>query len=369
MKIKEIEICAIKLPFIEPFVISYMSYETMPSIIVKITTDDGLVGYGEGVPDEHVTGETWESTYQVLQTMLAPKLIGQNPLNIEFIHELMDQTVFGVPTAKAAIDIACYDLMGKAMGVPVYVLLGGKYHQRFPLAFVLSIKSPEQMADDAEKRLEQGYRAFKIKVGTDIDNDIKRIRAVRERVGRDVGIRVDVNQGWQTSHASIKAMEMIKDLGIDWVEQPVAADDIDGMAEVKRKTTIPVMIDEGLHGKTRMREIIAKNAADKVNIKLMKCGGIYPALKLAHMAEMASIECQVGSMVESSIASAAGLHLAFSKKIIKSVETTGPLKFSRDIGNLRYDVPFVYVPEQPGLGIEVDEKALKELTNFSLRVK
>ena len=117
-----------------------------------------------------------------------------------------------------------------------------------------------------------------------------------------------------------------------------------------------------------MREIIAKRAADKVNIKLMKCGGIYQANKLAHMAEMAGIECQIGSMVESSIGSAAGFHVAFSKKIITSVELTGPLKFSKDVGNLHYDVPFIRLNEKPGLGIEIDEDVLKELTVFSEKV-
>ena len=120
--------------------------------------------------------------------------------------------------------------------------------------------------------------------------------------------------------------------------------------------------DEGLRGVREMREIIAKRAADKVNIKLMKCGGIYPAMKLAHMAEMAGMECQIGSMVESSVGSAAGFHVAFSNKSFTSVELTGPLKFSKDIGNLHYDVPFIQLTERPGLGVDVDEMILAELT-------
>ena len=146
------------------------------------------------------------------------------------------------------------------------------------------------------------------------------------------------------------------------------ADDIDAMVEIKSKTSVPVMIDEGLRGVREMREIIAKRAADKVNIKLMKCGGIYPAMKLAHMAEMAGIECQVGSMVESSVGSAAGFHVAFSKRIMTSVELTGPLKFSEDIGNLKYDVPFIRLTEQAGLGVDVDEAVLNKLTVFSEKI-
>ncbi|GIN88036.1 hypothetical protein J6TS2_44220 [Heyndrickxia sporothermodurans] len=124
-------------------------------------------------------------------------------------------------------------------------------------------------------------------------------------------ISYDVNQAWKNSSTALVAIQSLKDLDINWIEQPVIADDIDAMAYIKTKTDIPLMMDEGLKGAREMREIIHKRAADKVNIKLMKCGGIYPAVKLAHQAEMAGIECQIGSMVESSVGSAAGYHVAF----------------------------------------------------------
>lgn len=365
MKIAKIEVFAIHLPLIEPFIISYASYDTMPSVIVKMTTDNGLVGYGEGVADEHVTGETLESTYQVITSTLAPKLIGENPANIERIHEIMDKAIYAAPTAKAALDIACYDVVGKALGVPVYDLLGGRYHDKFPLAHVLSIGEPEKMVAQTLEKIEEGFRYFKMKVGTNVLDDVKRIQAVHDAVGEDISIRVDVNQGWKTSAATLQALAKLQNVTLDWIEQPVLADDIDAMVEVKSKSSLPMMIDEGLRGFKEMREIIAKRAADKVNIKLMKCGGIYPAQKLAHMAEMAQIDCQVGSMVESSVGSAAGFHVAFSKKVITSVELTGPLKFSKDIGDLKYDIPFIKLTDQPGLGVNVDEDILKELTAYS----
>lgn len=368
MKISEIDIYAIHLPLYEPFVISYASYDYMPSIIVKITTDTGVVGYGEGVADEHVTGESWEGTFAILKNTLAPKLIGENPLHMERIHALMDAEIYAAPTAKAALDIACYDAAGKALGVPVYDLLGGRYHEAFPITHVLSIGSPEAMADEAEERVAAGYRSMKMKVGTQVAEDVKRIEAVRARVGEDIAIRVDVNQGWKNSANTLQGLKKLDHVTLDWLEQPVKADDIDGMVEVKSKSSVPLMIDEGLRGFREMREIIAKRAADKVNIKLMKCGGIYPAMKLAHMAEMAGIECQVGSMVESSIGSAAGFHVSFSKKVITSVELTGPLKFSKDVGNLQYDVPFICLNDRPGLGIDIDEATLQELTVFSEKV-
>ncbi|WP_391118973.1 mandelate racemase/muconate lactonizing enzyme family protein [Psychrobacillus sp. L3] len=368
MKIKEIDIYAIRLPLIEPFIISYHTYDDMPSIIVKITTEDGLVGYGEAVADEHVTGETWESTYAMLKNTLAPLLIGKNPMEFERLHEMMDKAVYQAPAAKAALDIACYDVVGKKLGVPIYQLLGGRYHEKFPITHVLSIGTPEKMAEEAATRMKEGYSSFKMKVGTKVQDDVKRIQAVRAKVGDDIAIRVDVNQGWKNSANTIMAMRQLEQVGLDWLEQPVVADDFNGMVEVKEKTSTPLMMDEGLRGFRDMRELIEKQAAHKVNIKLMKCGGIYPAMKLAHMAEMAGIECQIGSMVESSIGSAAGFHVAFSKKAFTSVELTGPLKFSKDVGNLHYDVPFIKLNERAGLGIDIDEAILQELTEFSTKV-
>ncbi|GLC88088.1 mandelate racemase/muconate lactonizing enzyme family protein [Lysinibacillus piscis] len=365
MKIQQIEIFAIHLPLIEPFIISYATYDTMPSIILKVTTDTGIIGYGEAVPDEHVTGESWDSTYALLKNQLAPAMIGENPMAFETLHDKMNKIVKDAPAAKAAIDIACFDIVGKALQVPVYQLLGGRYHEKFPITHVLSIGTPEAMAKEAAQRVEMGYESFKMKVGTEVMNDVARIKAVRERVGENIAIRVDVNQGWGNASTTLRGLRALKDLNIDWLEQPVVSDDIDGMVEVKSKSDVTLMIDEGLRGVREMREIIAKRAADKVNIKLMKCGGIYPAMKLAVMAEMAGIECQIGSMVESSVGSAAGFHVAFSKKIMTSVELTGPLKFSKDIGNLRYDIPYICLNEQAGLGVDVDEAVLQELCKFS----
>lgn len=364
MKITGLNLYAIRLPLHVPFVVSYHTYHDMPSIIVEMETDEGITGYGEAVADEHVTGESWESTYHVLKSTVGKAVLGQNPMNIEKLHEIMNESIYGVPSAKAAIDIACFDIIGKKLSQPVYQLIGGRYHKEFPLTHVLSIAEPEVMADEAAVMVDKGYLSFKMKVGTEIKADVERIQKVRERVGNHIAIRVDVNQGWKNSSQTLRALRSLDDIELDWIEQPVLADDIDGMVTVKSKTSFPLMIDEALKGTREMREIIQKQAADKVNIKLMKCGGIYPAVKLAHQAEMAGIECQVGSMVESSIASAAGFHVAFSKRIITSVELTGPLKFSKDVGNLVYDVPFIRLSDKPGLGIEINKSVLKELTQF-----
>ncbi len=369
MRIKSIEVFAIRLPLISPFIVSYHTYHDMPSIIVKIETECGLEGYGEATPDEHVTGETWESTYAVLTKTLAPALLGTNPFQIEKLHDQMNKLVLGVPSAKAAIDIACYDVMGKATGQPVYNLLGGKYHDTLEIPKVISILTPTEMALEAKQAIEEGYKTLKLKVGTDYKLDVERIKAVRNEVGEDIALKVDANQGWITSSNSLYVLDRIRDTQIDWIEQPVKADDLDALREVKQKTSIPVMVDEGIHGTKDLKEVMVKRAADKINIKLMKCGGLYPASQLVHQAEMGGLDCQVGSMVESAIASAAGLHLSIAKKNIHSNELVGPLMFQKDIASLNYDIPFVHLSTEPGLGIRVDKAILKELTSYSLEIK
>ncbi|EPE61503.1 mandelate racemase/muconate lactonizing enzyme family protein [Exiguobacterium sp. S17] len=362
MKLEKIELFAIELPLKVPFIVSYHRYDVMPSVIVKMTTECGLVGYGEAVADEHVTGESLESTISVIRHLLGPLLIGRNPMHLERIHDEMDRAIRDVPAAKAALDIACHDLIGKKLGQPVYELLGGRYHDAFPVTHVLSIGEPEAMAAEALEQINQGYTAVKMKVGVDVASDVRRVAAVRQAVGPDVPIRVDVNQGWVNAAKTLQAMRKLEPFEIDWVEQPVKADDFEGMLEVKGKISVPLMIDEGVRGVADMRRLTMMQAAHKVNVKLMKCGGIYPAKKLVHMAEMSGIECQIGSMVESSIASSAGFHVSFSSKIVQSVELTGPLRFATDVGNLTYDLPFIRLNDRPGLGVDVDEDVLRRLT-------
>lgn len=362
MKIVSIEASMIHLPLKQPFTISYASYDSMPSVIVKMTCDNGVIGYGEGVADQHVTGETMEGVYQVITKTLAPHLIGKDPRAIESIHELMDKLILNATTAKAAIDIACFDAVGKALDVPVYQLIGGRYHDKFPITHVLSIQTPEAMAEEAAKKVAEGYDSFKLKVGYKMEEDVARIKAVYNRVGHAAKLRVDVNQGWENAATTLQALYLLKDVQLDWLEQPTLANHIDALQAVKQKSHVAIMADESLVYQKELKELIDKKACDKINIKLMKCGGIYPAAKLAIMAEMAGIDCQIGSMVESSIGSAAGFHVGFSKKNITSVELTGPLKFTEDVGNLNYDVPFICLNEKPGLGIEIDEAKLQALT-------
>lgn len=367
MNIVKVEIYGLRLPLHEPFIVSYDRYEDMPIILVKIEMEDGTVGWGEAVPDQHVTGETWHSALQILEHELAPLLAGLSPFQIELIHQKMNKKIIGNPSAKAAIDCALYDLMGKITGQPVYQLIGGKTHDVLVMPQIISIKSPAEMAEDARRIVSKGFRNIKIKVGTDMDTDIERIRAVRNAIPKEVKLRVDANQGWDRITA-ITVIEKTKDCLVDWYEQPVLAEDIISLQEIRHVSHAKIMIDEGMHDKRDLLKVIQNRSADMINIKLMKAGGIYPALAIANIAEAAGLPCQVGSMVESAVGTMAGAHLSIARKIIQTNELAGPFMFSKDIGSVSFDQDTLRFPDLPGLGVEVDEDLVKELSEVHIEI-
>jgi L-alanine-DL-glutamate epimerase-like enolase superfamily enzyme len=363
LKITRIDVFPTRLPLHEPFVISYATYADVPTILVRMETSDGLVGWGEATPDPNVTGETFWGTAEILRRDLAPALLGHDARNRETAIRSLDHRVEGCPAAKAALDIALHDLVGRASGLPVWALLGGRSKPVLQISRVVSMKTSSEMAADAKAHVEAGFATVKVKVG-DGDrptDDIARIAAVREAVGREVGIKVDVNQGWRTAGVAIAAIRGCESSLPAYIEQPIAAWDLEGLAEVRRQTGARIMVDEGCHGPREMQRIVALRAADLVNIKLMKCGGLINAVKLNAIAETAGIVAQVGTMVESSIASAAGLHLATALVNVQTVEMGGPLMLAADIGNTGewYERDRITVPDLPGLGITVDESAIE----------
>lgn len=369
MRISKLEIFQIALPLKEPFIISYHTYHEMPAVIVKIHTDQGIVGYGEAVPDEHVTGETIHSVVANLKYKIAPTLLGQDPRNIKKVHQLMNEQIVKNGATKAAIDIACYDILGKVSGLPIYSLLGGRKDENPKIPRVLSILEPEVLAVQAKEAVAEGYAEIKMKLGIDAIKDIARVKAVREAVGDSIPIRVDVNQGWKTPQQAIQIIRKLEPYGVSWVEQPILQNSISFFKRLKEVTQTPLMADESLINEQHLRSLALDSSVDFINIKLMKSGGIYPAYQLATQAELFGIECQIGSMVESSIASAAGFHVALSRDNIISTEISGPTKFHIDTGNLTYRLPEVILSDQPGLGIDVDDAVIDEICTYRTTVE
>jgi L-alanine-DL-glutamate epimerase-like enolase superfamily enzyme len=362
LTIATVEIIPVRLPLVEPFVISYGTFADVPTVLVRLRTADGLDGWGEATPDALVTGETYHGTSETLRRDLAPALLGRDARDREAIFHALDARVEGVPAAKAALDVALHDLLGRATGQPVWALLGGRSKPALTISRVVSMGDPAAMAEAAARHVAAGFRTVKVKVGEEANwrADVRRLAAVRKAVGPEVGIKVDVNQGWKTAGVAIMATRACLVSRPDYLEQPVAQWDLEGLAEVRRQTGATIMADEACHGPREALRIAQLRAADLINIKLMKCGGLYRALQLNAVAETAGIVCQVGTMVESSIASAAGLHLALALSNVRTVEMGGPLMLSADVGDARtwYDRDTISPPDAPGLGIAVDEAAV-----------
>ncbi|MGH2614960.1 MAG: mandelate racemase/muconate lactonizing enzyme family protein [Thermomicrobiales bacterium] len=366
MIVSSVEVIPIRLPLREPFVVAYASYPEALSVLVRVRTRDGAEGWGEATPDPNVTGETWSGTAETLRRDLAPALIGRDARDREAALHALDARVEGVSAAKAALDIALHDLVSRSIGIPLWQLLGGRARDSLQISRVVSMGEPEAMAAAATRHVEAGFRTVKVKVG-DGDNpqrDARRVAAVREAVGPDIAIKVDVNQGWRSPAVATAAFRVMAPSLPSYIEQPVAWWDMEGLAEVRRQTGATVMIDEGCHGPRDMLRAVTLRAADLVNIKLMKTGGILNALKLNAIAETAGIQAQIGTMVESSIASAAGLHTAIAIMNVRTVEMGGPLMLAADIGDACgwYHRDIVSVPDLPGLGIEVDVDAVRQFS-------
>lgn len=367
LTIAAIDVIPARLPLREPFVIAYASYPDVQTVLVRLRTADGAEGWGEATPDPNVTGETWSGTAATIRDALAPALLGRDGWDRDAALRELDARVEGAPAAKAALDIALHDLAARALGVPLWAMLGGRSKPHLEISRVVSMLAPEEMAEAATRHVAAGFHTVKLKVGdpTNPMLDVRRVAAVREAIGPEIAIKVDINQGWRTSGVAIAAIRAMEPSRPRYLEQPVAAWDIEGLAEVRRQTGATIMIDEGCHGPREMQRAVALRAADLVNIKLMKTGGIASALRTNAIAETAGIVAQVGTMVESSVASAAGLHVAMALANVETVEMGGPLMLTEDIGDLRacYDPPRITLPDGAGLGVEVDVAALRRFSD------
>ena len=354
MKIASVTVAPMNLIPVIPLTISYGSFDVLEYVLVTITGEDGSVGYGEGAADTEVTGETQDSIITGL-TPLIDELTGRDPMDIEAIMGLLTEHLPSSPTAWAAVDMALYDLMGKGLGLPVYKLLGGAVRREISFYPTIPMDTPEVMAGYADGMYKGGFRKAKIKLGTTVDEDVERVRKIME-AAPDMVLAPDINQGWVDADTAMKALERLKDAPLSWVEQPVKADDLDSLIEVTRHSPFPVMVDEGCHGPEDAIVIAARKAADIINIKLMKAGGLYRGTKLAAVAEAAGLPVSVGSMFESSLGSAAGMHLTAAKTGVIACESIGPPFLKNDIGtglDIDFEKMIIRVPEGPGLGIEV----------------
>lgn len=335
--------------------------------LVCIQTDEGLTGWGEATVMPGWSGETQAGAISLINDYFTPLLRGRDPSDVEAIMKDLDRTAFENNFTKAAVEMALLDLLGKKIGIPVYQLLGGEANpQQIPIKFSIGAREPEEAAELARDRVQQGFKALKIKVGPNLEKDLLRVRLVREAVGSQVRLNVDVNGGWGVKEA-IRYIPLFAKFDLEYVEQPVPRWDIDGMAEVRKAVDLPIMADESLFSVAQALEIIRKNAADILSIYPGKNGGILKAQLICKMAEAAGMACHIGSNLEWDIGTSAMCHLAVANSNIRvreyPVDIIGPLYYDAHLrGNpIRFEGGTVFLPRGPGLGIIVDEAELQKL--------
>lgn len=361
MRIQSIETIPVAVPLTKPFKTALRTVTTAYAIYVKMTCEDGRVGWGEAPPTHVITGDSLGSITYAIEEVIAPQLIGKDVRNREEVFRLLKRAIVRNTSAKAAVDMAIYDLLGQLAGLPLYQLLGG-YRSEIETDFTVSVNDAAEMADDAERYIADGFNVLKVKVGIgDISEDIGRIRAIRERVGAGPKIRLDANQGWKPKEA-VFAIGKMEDAGLDieLIEQPVPADDIEGLLYVTNHTLTPIMADESVFSPKDALRVLERRAADLINIKLMKSGGIHEALKINALAETYGVECMVGSMIETKLGITAAAHLAASQPNITRFDFDAPLMLAKDIvaGGIVYEGKVIRLPEGLGLGLNQEGMGL-----------
>lgn len=366
MRITEIEAIPVHVPLKAGLTTrtAHGDHATSDYVIVRIQTDEGLVGLGEATVSAIWSGETSRSTVAAIQDFLQPALKGQDPRRVLALRQVMDRALKANPFTKAAVEMALWDLAGKASGVPVYQLLGGKLRDAIPIKMMIGAFDPPQAVALAERFLGWGVRCLKVKTGIDLAGDVARVKAVREVAGPEIPITIDSNCGWNVTTARL-ALEQLRPLNLRVAEQPIPPGDTSALLYLREVSGIPIMADESVWNLGDALNIASARAADVISVYPGKNGGIAASIEIAHVAQSAGLACHIGSNLELGIASAAMLHLAASTPAIDSTtypaDILGPNYHESDL--LREPLVLgpeaAIVPDRPGLGVELDMEQLE----------
>lgn len=365
MKITRIETIPVRVPIHARLAIRGKGgmHAVSPFLLVKVHTSEGICGLGEVSATPRWSGEDQVTAAHFIESIFAPLLVGQDPSEVETLSARTRAALFGNTFTKAAIEMALWDIAGKAAGVPVCRLLGGPVRARIPIKWSISGVDPVRASEIAAWALEKGFRTMKVKVGIDAEQDIARVRAVRDVVGAEVRLGVDANGAWDVPTA-IRMIRALGEFEIYFAEQPVAPGDPERMAEVRRSVDIPVLADESVCSVDDAAMLIRASAASAFSIYVGKSAGIGPARTIAATAAAAGIPCTVGSNLELGVATAAMIHLAAATHGIDAeqfpCDIIGPLFYTEEILRepLRIADGHADLPQGIGLGVELDDDAV-----------
>jgi muconate cycloisomerase len=332
-------------------------------VIVRVHTDTPLVGLGEATVAPRWSGETSSGTVALIRELLAPARVGHEALDLNANRAIMDREVKLNPFTKAGIEMALWDLKGKATGQSVAQLLGGKVRDTIPIKLVVGAFDVPAAVHLAKRFLDWGVRALKVKVGLDPAEDLARVQAVRELAGNDIPIGIDANCGWTLSTAR-QMLEEMRPYNLLFAEQPIPPGDAAALAELRSTTTVPIMADESVFTLSDAWNLCRANAVDIFSIYPGKHGGLAASVEIANVASAAGIVCAIGSNLELGIGTAAMLHLAAALPNVASerfpADTIGPIYHESDllVHPLALGPPGASIPSGPGLGVELDEAQL-----------
>ncbi|HKJ99052.1 MAG TPA: dipeptide epimerase [Desulfotignum sp.] len=352
MKIKKIHIWKENLELTRPYAIAYERIEAVENVFVLIEADNGFTGIGAASPSPEVTGETISHCQERLEQKLEPVLTGADLRRFNFLLRQLGNALVSAPAALAAADIALHDLAAKALGLPLVTLLG-QVHEGLPTSVTIGILPLEKTLDEAEEFVGNGFNILKIKTGIDLDEDIERMVKLRETLDSRVMLRVDANQGYSPAQYQ-KFYNQTRNLNLEFVEQPLKASDISGMCSLSKEIRDWTAGDETILDPASAVSCLGNPRPFGIfNIKLMKCGGIAPAMEIATMAGHAGIDLMWGCNDESIISITAALHAALASPTTKYLDLDGSLDLARDVvdGGFLLRDGWLFPNEQPGLGV------------------
>ncbi|MEZ6063276.1 MAG: enolase C-terminal domain-like protein [Planctomycetaceae bacterium] len=328
-------------------------------VLVRLTTEDGLEGVGEATVTPRWSGETVWGATAIIQNLFAPLVVNRDASDVDAISRLLDSAAVGNWFAKAAVEMACHDVVGKAQEKPIYEVLGGAVR---PLTirnrFSLGAYAPKVAAERSAALVETGFSTIKVKVGTDSD-DVARVRAVREAVGPEIEVTIDANGGWSDRRAR-ECLRQLQDCDIAIVEQPLQRGDYTNLKRLKDDFGIRVLADESCFDEVHLLELLHHHCCDAVTLYPGKQGGILNARRMAEVAARHGIPCTIGSNLEWDVGAAAMMHFVVSTANVQVESIPGDClgpsyhEFSIVHEPLSIQGPFTTLPDRPGLGVEVD---------------
>ena len=374
MKINGLELYQISIPFAEPYRLSkiYGTLHEAKAVIVKINTDEGLVGLGEADPMIPFTDESPESVMAVIRDIIAPGILGQDPRQLTQLETSLDHLVHGNLTARGAINMALYDILGKVIDTPVYQLLGGLCHDRLPLLLGIGSLDLEQSIVAIEGLRNKGVTTIMLKMGKmPIADEIKRFIGIREHFGKNIKLVVDANQGWDLFE-TLEFIEGIKGYHLDLLEQPIERRNLGGLKRIREHLACPLSADESLVEAEDAAVLIREQVVDVFSIKVSKNGGLDKSKLIAQMAAGFGLKCLMNSMLEFGITQSASLHLGCTlANLMDCGHAYGSVtRMSDDITDFDKNISggIVTVPSEPGLGVNLKEDKLKKYTVAHVKV-